>query len=51
MFRLNYGQEWRLGEFVLVSTLRAERGTEPGAARIVMCDPVIAVHAQNLIRE
>ncbi len=38
--RLNYGRQWRLGEFVLVHTIRAEPGPGPSAARIIMCQPI-----------
>ncbi len=38
--RLNYGRQWRLGEFVLVHTIRAEPGPGPSAAKIVMCQPI-----------
>jgi hypothetical protein len=41
LIRYNYGQESRIGEFVLVATLRAEPGTVPGTARIVSCMPVV----------
>ncbi len=38
--RLNYGRVWRLGEFVLVQSIRAEPGPDSTSARVVLCQPI-----------
>ncbi len=39
--RLDYGKARRIGEYVLISTMKVERGPLPGTAKVVACQPLI----------